>query len=122
MERFDKERVIFFIWIFQIDIFNIAGHGNPTDEEEEDLTPPLLEEAVNLLLVNKTVMSCILVLQNRRDTEKNQDSTASDLPTVIHVPLKVCSSLVTKIFLYQVPGIVTLMFEMDSNLSFPTYL
>ena len=44
---------------------------------------------MNLLLVNKTVMSCILVLQNRRDTEKIQRSTRTELPTVIHVPLKV---------------------------------
>lgn len=73
-------------------MFGAAGHGN-TDEDEEDLTPPLLEEAVNLLLVNKTVMSCILVLQNRRDTEKNQESTTTELPTVIHIPLKVCKVL-----------------------------
>ena len=45
---------------------------------------------MNLLLVNKTVMSCILVLQNKRDTEKNHGSTTTDFPTVIHVPLKVC--------------------------------
>ena len=69
-------------------MFAAIGHGN-NDEDEEDLTPPLLEEAVNLLLVNKTVMSCILVLHNRRDTEKNQESTSTELPTVIHVPLKV---------------------------------
>ena len=69
-------------------MFGATGHGT-NDEGEEDLSPPLLEEAVNLLLVNKTVMSCILVLQNRRDTEKNQESTTAELPTVIHLPLKV---------------------------------
>ena len=69
-------------------MFGATGHGT-NDEDEEDLTPPLLEEAVNLLLVNKTVMSCILVLQNRRDTGKNQESTTTELPTVIHLPLKV---------------------------------
>ena len=69
-------------------MFGAIGHGD-NDEDEEDLTPPLLEEAVNLLLVNKTVMSCILVLQNRRDTGKNQESTSTELPTVIHLPLKV---------------------------------
>ena len=71
-------------------MFGATGHGNNDEDDEEDLTPPLLEEAVNLLLVNKTVMSCILVLQNRRDTEKNHQSTTTELPTVIHVPLKVC--------------------------------
>ncbi|XP_068708872.1 kinesin heavy chain-like [Montipora foliosa] len=59
------------------------------DRQDLDLTPPLLEEAVNLLLVNKTVMSCILVLQNRRDAEKIQESTGAELPTVIRAPLKV---------------------------------
>lgn len=73
-------------------MFGAIGHGN-NEEDEEDVAPPLLEEAVNLLLVNKTVMSCILVLQNRRDTEKNQESTTTELPTVIQVPLKVCKVL-----------------------------
>ena len=73
-------------------MFGATGHDN-SDEDEEVLKPPLLEEAVNLLLVNKAVMSCILVLQNRRDTEKNQESTTTELPTVIHVPLKVCKVL-----------------------------
>lgn len=77
-------------------MFEISVHANHTDEDEQDLTPPLLEEAVNLLLVNKTVMSCILVLQNRRDTEKNQESTRTELPTVIHVPSKVSFWIVTK--------------------------
>lgn len=78
--------------INQGSMFGATGHGN-NEEDEEDVTPPLLEEAVNLLLVNKTVMSCILVLQNRRDTEKNQESTTTELPTVIQVPLKVCKVL-----------------------------
>ena len=73
-------------------MFGATGHGN-NEEDEEDVAPPLLEEAVNLLLVNKTVMSCILVLQNRRDTEKYQESTTTELPTVIQVPLKVCKVL-----------------------------
>lgn len=68
-----------------------AGQGSGVEEEEDelDLSPPVLEEAVNLLLVSKTVMSCLLVLQNRRDTEKNPGSTTTELPTVIHVPSKV---------------------------------
>ena len=72
-------------------LFDNAGENSHTEEHERDLdlTPPLLEEAVNLLLVNKTVMSCILVLQNRRGTEKIQESTRTELPTVIHIPSKV---------------------------------
>ena len=72
-------------------LFDFADENGPTEEYDEDveLTPSLLEEAVNLLLVNKTVMSCILVLQNRRSTEKIKETTTTELPTVIRAPLKV---------------------------------
>lgn len=74
-------------------MFNTIDHSSLTgdDGQDPDLTPPLLEEAVNLLLVNKTVMSCILVLQNKRDSEKTAqaESTRTELPTVIHIPSKV---------------------------------
>ena len=72
-------------------LFDFADENSPAEEHNEDveLTPPLLEEAVNLLLVNKTVMSCILVLQNKRGTEKIKETTTTELPTVIHAPLKV---------------------------------
>lgn len=73
-------------------LFNTEGQRSPVEEEEDelDLSPPVLEEAVNLLLVSKTVMSCLLVLQNRRNTGKSHNSTTTELPTVIHVPSKVC--------------------------------
>ena len=73
-------------------LFNTEGQRSPIEEEEDelDLSPPVLEEAVNLLLVSKTVMSCLLVLQNRRNTGKSHNSTTTELPTVIHVPSKVC--------------------------------
>ena len=72
-------------------LFDFADENSPAEEHDEDveLTPPLLEEAVNLLLVNKTVMSCILVLQNKRGAEKIKETTTTELPTVIHAPLKV---------------------------------
>lgn len=72
-------------------LFDFADENSPAEEHDEDveLNPPLLEEAVNLLLVNKTVMSCILVLQNKRGTEKIKETTTTESPTVIHAPLKV---------------------------------
>ena len=86
--------IYFFVLKFSfVSFLNVLDQSKLTAEEDRqdlDLTPPLLEEAVNLLLVNKTVMSCILVLQNRRDAEKIQESTGAELPTVICAPLKVC--------------------------------
>ncbi|XP_048585388.1 kinesin heavy chain isoform X2 [Nematostella vectensis] len=38
------------------------------------LSLPVLEQALNLLLVNKTLMSCILVLQKRKSTSKSRSS------------------------------------------------
>lgn len=48
---------------------------------------------MNLLLVNKTVMSCILVLQNREDSQMSHESTRTEFPTVIRAPLKVCCTI-----------------------------
>ena len=82
-------------------VFYFTDQEKLTEEEEGyelDLNPPVLEEAVNLLLVSKTVMSCLLVLQNRRDAERNQELSNTELPTVIHVQPKVCQlELVTNL-------------------------
>ncbi|KAK2572377.1 Kinesin-like protein KIF3C [Acropora cervicornis] len=96
----DSETVNFFSEVFGVEVpFLREGELSRVmrqnseitgeDGQDLDLDPPLLEEAVNLLLVNKTVMSCILVLQNREDSQMSHESTRTEFPTVIRAPLKV---------------------------------
>ena len=81
---------------------SVTDH-NDTEEETKDLglTPALLEEALNLLLVNKTVTSCVMILQSRRPekekmNEKEEDeSTEVEQNTVIHVTPTVSTLVVT---------------------------
>ena len=85
---FPISKITVFFWL-STENSEITGE----DGQDLDLTPPLLEEAVNLLLVNKTVMSCILVLQNREDSQMTHESTRTELPTVIRAPLRVCCTI-----------------------------
>ncbi|KXJ23526.1 kinesin-like protein 5 isoform X2 [Exaiptasia diaphana] len=67
----------------------IASRGGSKEfgsEQELGLPLSVLEQAVNLLLVNKTVMSCILVLQNRarhNDDELEGESVSEMSATLV---------------------------------------
>ncbi|KAK3723829.1 hypothetical protein QZH41_019506, partial [Actinostola sp. cb2023] len=94
----DRETVNFFSAVFLVDLsgygeddsprlmrylfdcvrdklcIEIAARVGNKEHCDQELELPLsaLEQAVNLLLVNKTVMSCILVLQNRARTNEDE--------------------------------------------------
>ena len=73
-------------------IFYVAGTSDTGfQQQSNELDPALLEEALNLLLVNKTVMSCMLILQSRESHDnKDHPQTENDQYQVTHFKPKVC--------------------------------
>lgn len=80
--------------LFMISMVWLTG-GSKESEQELGLPLSVLEQAVNLLLVNKTVMSCILVLQNR--ARHNDDELG--IESVSEMSATLVPEEVTKVFI-----------------------